>query len=96
MLSNAKTYIHDLDLFKELGFENFSVNHQNEIPIGTHKLEHYEKAEIKVFVTCMPAQFWRFEIITDEDKSFNIKTGSGTLSDYWKTAVLFAEGMLVV
>lgn len=44
----------------------------------------------------MPAQFWRFEISTERNEKFEVKTGSGSLSDYWPGILQIAEGMLVV
>jgi hypothetical protein len=44
----------------------------------------------------MPAQFWRFEIITEENKKFEVKNGSGCLSEYWPGVLKIAEGMMEV
>lgn len=95
MFSNSETYFRDKDLFKNLGFDLFNVNHQKEFKVGEYKLDDYDTAKITVFVKCMPAQFWRFEIQTDENISVGLETGSGTLSDYWNIALQFAKGMVV-
>ncbi len=92
----AKTHTEDLKLFYNLKFKAFEFNDQKEHYIGKHKIPHYKKAKIKIYVTCMPAQFWRFEITTDEDKKYEISTGSGLLSNYFKTAIMVAEGMLTI
>ena len=96
ILGTAKTYSWDLELFQELGLTPFSSDNQEELFVGEYKLPHYDKANIKIWVTCMPAQFWRFEIETDEDKKFEVSTGSGSMSDYWSSVLKVAEGMLVV
>ena len=44
----------------------------------------------------MPAQFWKFEVETDEDYKCVITTGSGALSDYWQSVLKVAEGCFVV
>lgn len=92
----SRTYHSDLGLFSKLGLKPFHANSQNELFVGEYKIPEYEKAGIKIFVTCLPAQFWRFEIQTDEDKKFEASTGSGTLSEYWPSVLQIAEGMLVV
>lgn len=96
ILGTAKTYSWDLELFQKLGLTPFSSDNQEELFVGEYKLPHYDKANIKIWVTCMPAQFWRFEIETDEDKKFEVSTGSGAMSDYWSSVLKVAEGMLVV
>ena len=96
ILRTAKTHSWDLELFQELGLTPFSSDNQEELFVGEYKLPHYDKANIKIWVTCMPAQFWRFEIETDEDKKFEVSTGSGSMSDYWSSVLKVAEGMLVV
>lgn len=96
ILGTAKTYSWDLELFQKLGLTPFSIDNQDELFVGEYKLPHYDTAKIKIWVTCMPAQFWRFEIETDEDKKFEVSTGSGAMSDYWSSVLKVAEGMLVV
>ena len=90
------TYSLDLQLFKELKLKPFSGNTHKEIFVGQYKLPHYEKAKIKIFVTCMPAQFWRFEVETDGGQNFEVETGSGLMSDFWPSVIKVAEGMLVI
>lgn len=96
ILGEAQTYSTDLELFQKLGLTPFSSENQEELFVGQYKLPHYDKANIKIFVTCMPAQFWIFEVETDEDYKCVIRTGSGALSDYWQAVLKVAEGCFVV
>lgn len=48
-------------------------------------------------VNCLPAQFFTFEIYNAENKRSNImSTWSGSLSDYYDTAVLIAQWMISI
>lgn len=96
ILGEAQTYRTDLELFHELGLKTFKTDSQEELFVGEYKLPHYDKANVKISVTCMPAQFWKFEVETDEDYKCVIKTGSGSLSDYWQSVLKVAEGCFVV
>ena len=96
LLGEAETYRVDLELFHKLGLKPFKTNSQETLFVGEYKLPHYDKASVKISVTCMPAQFWKFEVETDEDHKFIIKTGSGSLSDFWESVMKVAEGMFVV
>ena len=92
----AETYSCDLELFHKLGLKTFKTESQEKIFVGEYKLPHYDKANIKIHVTCKPAQFWQFEVETDGNKKFNIRTGSGSLSDYWESVIKVAEGCFVM
>lgn len=96
ILGEAKTYQVDLELFQELDLKTFKTGSQEQFLVGEYKLPNYEKAKVKISVTCMPAQFWQFEVETDEGHKFNIETGSGSLSDYWDSVMKVAESMFVV
>jgi hypothetical protein len=96
ILGEAQTYRTDLELFHELGLKTFKTDSQEQFFVGEYKLPHYEKANVKISVTCMPAQFWQFEVETDEDYKCVIRTGSGALSDYWQSVLKVAEGCFVV
>jgi hypothetical protein len=96
ILGEAQTYRTDLELFQELGLKTFKTDSREELFVGEYKLPHYDKANVKISVTCMPAQFWKFEVETDEDYKCVIKTGSGALSDYWQSVLKVAEGCFVV
>ena len=95
-LRTSSTYEWDLVLFKKLGIDTFTTEEQEKIYLGEHKFEHYEKAKVKIWVTCLPAQIWEFEVTTDEDKVFSIETESGSLCDYWDSIEKIATDMLVV
>lgn len=75
ILDNAETYMVDLPLFSKLGFKSFSTGVHGERYVGEYKLPDYETGSIKVWVTCMPAMFWRFEILTIEGKHFSANHG---------------------
>lgn len=92
----SKTYSQDLELLKELGLKPFQAPDQEEILVGQYKLPHHKKAKVKIWVSCMPAQFWRFEINTEENRKFEANTGSGCLSEYWPGVLKIAEGMMEV
>ena len=92
----AQTYESDLKLFHELGLKTFKTNNQEKLFVGEYKLPHCDKANVKISVICMPAQFWEFEIETDEDYKCVVATGSGTLSNYWQSILLIAEGCLEI
>lgn len=94
LLDGAKTYSCDKALFSKLGLKQFSIVNQKEHFVGEYKLPEYETGSIKVWVTCMPAMFWRFEILTIEGKHFRLTTGSGALQNYWPSVMLVAEGMI--
>jgi hypothetical protein len=86
----------DHALFKTLGLKPF-----NEIPSGSDYFvgeANFENgAKAKIWVRPMPAQFWKFEIVFSKaDKKIIISTGSGTLSSFWNTIKLFADGMFEV
>ena len=96
MFGDAETYRVDLELFHELGLKTFKTESQEKLFVGEYKLPHYDKAKVKISVTCVPAQFWEFEVETDEDYKCVIRTGSGALSDYWQSVLKVAEGCFVV
>lgn len=96
LLGNSKTAKDDLPLFEKLGFEPFEIDNRNKVFLGEYKLPDHDKAVIKVWVTCLPAQFWDFEIFSEEGDTFKCSTGSGKLSEYWESVKLIAESMLVV
>lgn len=95
-ISEAETYQEDFELFQNLGLKRFKTDSRKKFIVGEYKLPHYEKGKVKISVTCLPAQFWEFEVETIDGKKFNIKTGSGTLSNYWDSVLKVAEDMFVV
>jgi len=90
----VKTYAIDLPLFKQLGltpFESEDSHYKSLVGVIKHDL-----GEIAISVECMPAMFWIFQIYSVEnDKTFEIHTGSGALVDYWPMAAKVAAGMFV-
>ena len=56
---NSKPYSWDLPTFKELGLEPFNAPHATETYVGEVDNKYWT---IKIWVDCMPAQFWKFEI----------------------------------
>ncbi len=93
---DIKPYSQDLNLFHKLGFDIFNINDHEEHLVGEYKFPTDEPSKVKVFVTCMPAQFWRFEILNHSGEQINISTGSGLLTDYWNSVEKFATGLINV
>ena len=93
---NSNTYSCDLKLFSKLGLTPFSINTREKVEVGEYKLPDHEKAVVKIFVTAAPAQFWSFDIKTDEGNDCIINTGSGALSDYWGSIMLVATDMMIL
>ena len=88
------TYSHngDLELFKKLGLKPFKAKHAEETYIGEVKNDN---GYIKIWVTCCPAQFYKFEIDSKENnKKIVINTGSGCFSEYWDFAYKFLNGQI--
>lgn len=59
------------------------------------------RPRVKVEVSAVPAQFYRFTIsrsdeLTGKPKLFVMRTGSGSFARYWPIAELIAQGMLDV
>lgn len=96
ILGEAKTYTSDLQLFQELGLNTFQTYNSETLFVGEYKLPDHDKANVKISVTCMPAQFWHFEVETDEDCKYSINTGSGALSTYWQSVLHVAQGCFLV
>jgi hypothetical protein len=80
----------DLPLLQELGLKPFSAQPCEETYLGQVSFEDGSKASI--WVTAMPATFWRFEIFCARSgKTFTSETGSGDLNDYWNLVRAVAE-----
>jgi hypothetical protein len=70
------------------------------------------ESTVKVEVSAMPAQFWKFTIIRPKDdaktvngkvigiyeplEKFVVRTGSGSFSQYWPTAEMIAHNTMCV
>lgn len=96
LFGKAKPYPQDEALYEKLGFKKFETDNSEEIFLGEYKLEDYDRAKVKCWVTCMPPKFYRFEIFTEEYETYTVSTGSGNLIDYWNSIDLIATGMLVL
>jgi len=91
-------YPEDCTLLRRLRIEPFvNVPHGFEHRVGEAVVG--DTGRVQIFVTCMPAQFWRFVVETadgDARYRWEVRTGSGTLCRYWQAVEQMAEGMFVV
>ena len=82
-------YQSDLPLLLALGLREFILENNVETFIGKVDTKDYT---IDVYVTCMPAQFWKFDILCKENgKRTVLETGSGYFSQYWDVAKMIGE-----
>ena len=97
MFNKNVPYDWDLPLFAELKLKPFDAKTWEETFVGDIKIEDGEGGNVKLFVTCVPAQFWKAEISWDDrsDKLL-LETGSGSLKDYWPTIKDLASRMVLV
>lgn len=98
----------DAVLLERLGLPTWQAAHHEETLVGevrpcTNPEEPGKATKIQIYVTCCPAQFFRFVIerkSEDEDyrgmERVEVSTGSGTLSSYWPMALAIASHCLVV
>lgn len=97
LVDTVETYRHDRELFRKLGLKPFSYDTDEASDkhfVGEVKKD---KSTCKVWVRCLPAQFWTFEIYCDESHATTtVQTGSGCLSDYWDMVEKIMDGMFVV
>lgn len=122
MFDGGSAYTHngDRELCEELGLKTTGWGREwTEIGTVIVAEEEYEKdyghkhaATVKVEVSCLPAQFFRFTINVPVFKSEHLdetersgwygtketilSTGSGGIGEYWPVAKLFAEDMISV
>lgn len=94
-----EAYIHNGDrpLMKSLGLRTWAFS-RDYLDLGTVEVRDADAdapATVKVEVSAMPAQFWRFTV-TKTSGIFVMETGSGGFGDYWPIARQIAEGMLYV
>ncbi len=94
------THSDDLATLKSLGLDPWKdVPHAEEILIGevypypVDEEKPGRRTRIRCYVTCMPAQFFRFVIVRPNEngdhsdmEEVEVKTGSGSFSEYWKMA----------
>jgi len=87
-------YSEDVKLFESLGLKFPVVHHSQEVEIGTVTL--YESAKVTIWVDQIGAVFWRFKIVDIDKRTHHISTGSGSLSRFWPTIKLIANGAMTI
>lgn len=94
IFDTVETYSSDFKLFEKLGLKKFSIKNHTEELIGKVKLDN---SWVELYVYGCPSQFFRAVIFNSEkNKKFEVKTGSGCLSDYWESFEKIATDMIVV
>lgn len=101
-----KPSLSDAMLLRSLGLPAWTAKLGEEICIGAvHPFAEHEPADrrtiISIYVNAMPAQTYRFEILRrsenfDGMEKLTVTTGSGSLGEFWKTALALASNMLNV
>lgn len=87
-------YKEDLPLLLQLGLKEFICESNVETYLGKVESESYA---IDVYVTCAPAQFWRFEVFCKEDGKLTVvETGSGRFTKYWEFVKMVGENIISV
>lgn len=91
-------YLWDIPLIKELNLQMYACKHGEETFFGKVENDEYcIECFVSMGTSCVPAKFYKFIILNkDSDKKIILKTGSGSFSDYWKTAELFGKNLLIV
>jgi hypothetical protein len=107
-LQNIKPYTVDLPLLAQLGLPRWNGKIYEEVFVG--EVRPYESDEkedeltrIKIYAKGAPAQFFRFEIIRKSEaeqytgmERIEVRTGSGTLQEFWPMALSVANHCLAV
>lgn len=93
-MERAITYDWDKPLFKELGLKEFSFDKNQTVYVFIGETL-YEGVKVRIFVSTMPAQFWKFDFISC-GKKYVIETGSGSLTTYWNFIKQILDGMLEI
>lgn len=89
------THSSDYELLDKLGLKRFvGAPHAEWYDLGTVEDDW---ASVKVEVSCWPAQFYRFTIEPKEPdvQAGVIRTGSGSLSEYWPVVEKVINGCIV-
>lgn len=87
-----KPYPEDVKLLRSLGLKEWEAGHMVKTYIG--KVTLPEDGWVKIWVHCLPAQFYEFEIkVSNSGELLRFSTGSGMLSTYWPMAKAVAENM---
>lgn len=95
-----RLYEEDRALMSELGLEpHVQFKHGEWKTLGTYEHRPSELVWARVTIECcaMPAHFWRFSIEqadVEDVQSMTLKTGSGSLTEYWPTVLHVANGCL--
>lgn len=91
---SVSTYIPDYELFERLNLNKFKdVEHWKQIKIGKCEVSN---CEVEIHVEGAPAQFWTIYITFSMGEKKKISTGSGALSDYWKSIEDICSGRLTI
>lgn len=96
--------LEDIQLLRDLNLPAWKAQAMEETYLGDVtqiSSRGDDQSRIEVFVTPMPTQFYRFEIYrrseeSNEMETLTVKTGSGTLTQYWPMVQAIARHMLVV
>lgn len=96
----AYTHNGDAGLLASLGLQVTGFG-RDWTDLGTVTLA---EATVKVEVSAMPAQFWRFTIDRPKDTADSpapreqvvVETGSGSFADYWPTAEGVAQNVIQI
>lgn len=86
----------DLMLFLDLGLRTFkNAPAWEELYLG-HDTE--DEALVYIWVTCTPAQFWRFAIVDfNNNQTINVQSAGGVLlSDIWPEIQQLARGHWII
>jgi len=93
-LNTYGTYPTDYDLFTKLGLNKFKeIPNWSSVRVGKTTLF---ECNIEIWVEGCPAQFWTINIEFGDGSKKRVSTGSGTLSEYWKSIEDICSGCLVV
>lgn len=108
-MSSFDAYTHNGDdkLLRSLGLATSASGGRGFLDIGTVELCEAKgdtpATTIKVEVSSMPAQFWRFTVTRPRDDTpptpverLEVTTGSGSFGEYWPMVVAVANHCLYV
>lgn len=93
-LTKYGTYREDYLLFEELKLSKFdNIPNWTSIRVGECEVND---CNVDIWVEGAPAQFWTINIEFPLGEKKRISTGSGALSDYWKSIEDICSGCLVI
>jgi len=109
IFGTSNAYDSDRKLMESLGLRTYNFD-RGWTDLGTVTLDwdgsddKRPKATIKVDVSSMPAQFWKFTITRPNEDNyendylplevFELQTGSGNFHEYWPLAKMVADQMV--